>query len=198
MTTSATSSTSASVALPVWIRGLIAAAVAAVVNVVIRLIASAAGADMLVDARGTSTAVTPAAVLIATTLPIVLGGIFVWLVARRTPRAQVVFAWVGLILGVATIPVPLLSAPDIATGLSLAPMHVVAGAAWFSAMMLGQRRRAKGQKRLPCTRSETDRRGSSPQGFVEREPRSAPSGSKRLTPGVAAAAGRANLPLLPG
>jgi hypothetical protein len=140
MTTSTTSSTSAAVAPPVWIRGLIAAAAAAVVNVVIRLIASAAGADMLVDAQDTSTAVTPASVLIATTLPIVLGGVFVWLVARRTPRAQVVFAWVGLILGVATIPVPLLSAHDIATGLSLAPMHVVAGAAWFSVMMLGAKK----------------------------------------------------------
>jgi hypothetical protein len=134
MTTSPVSSTSAAVAPAVWIRGLIAAAVAAFVNVVIGLIASAAGADMLVDAQGTSTAVTPASVLIATTLPIVLGGVFVWLVARRTPRAQVVFAWVGLILGVVTIPVPLLSAHDIATGLSLASMHVVAGAAWFSAM----------------------------------------------------------------
>ena len=45
-----------------------------------------------------------------------------------------------LILGVATIPVPLLSAHDIATGLSLAPMHVVAGAAWFSVMMLGAKK----------------------------------------------------------
>ena len=126
MTISAASSTSAAVAPPVWVRGLTAAAVAAVVNVVICLIASAAVADMLVDAQGTSTAVTPAAVLIATTLPIVIGGVFVWLLARRTPRARVLFAWVGLILGVATIPVPLLSAQDIATGLSLAPMHVVA------------------------------------------------------------------------
>jgi hypothetical protein len=140
MTTSATSSTAAAVAPPVWIRGLIAAAAAAVVNVVISLIASAAGPDMRVGAQGTSTAVTPAAVLIATTLPIVLGGVFVWLLARRTPRAQVVFAWAGLILGVATIPVPLSSAQDIATGLSLASMHVVAGAAWFSAMMLGAKK----------------------------------------------------------
>jgi hypothetical protein len=60
MTTSAVSSTSAAVVPPVWIRGFIAAAVAAVVNVVIRLIASAAGADMVVDVQDTSTAVTPA------------------------------------------------------------------------------------------------------------------------------------------
>jgi hypothetical protein len=80
--------------------------------------------------------VTPATVLIATTLPVVLGAVVVWLSARRTPRAQVVSAWVGLILGVATIPVPLLSAHDLATGLSLASMHVVAGAAWFAAMTL--------------------------------------------------------------
>jgi hypothetical protein len=137
MTTAATSSTSAAVAPPVWIRALIAAAVAAVVNVVIRLIASAAGADMLVDAQGTSTAVTLASVLIATTLPIVLGGVVAWLSARRRPRARVGFAWVGLILSIATIPVPLLLAHGIATGLSLALMHVVAGAAWFSVMMLG-------------------------------------------------------------
>ncbi len=140
MTTSATSATSTTVAPPAWIRGLIAAAAAAVVNLVIRLLASAAGADMLVDAQGTATAVTPAAVFIATTLPIVLGAVVVGLLARRTPRARVVFAWVGLILGVATIPVPLLSAHDIATGLSLAPMHIVAGAVWFAAMMLGAKK----------------------------------------------------------
>jgi hypothetical protein len=140
MTTSATTSTAATVATPVWIRGLIAAAVAAVVNVVIHLIASAAGADMLVDTQGTAMAVTPAVVLIATVFPTALGGVVVWLLARRMPHARVVFAWAGLIVGVTTIAVPLLSAPAITTGLSLASMHIVAGAVWFSAMMLGAKK----------------------------------------------------------
>lgn len=129
------------IAPPIWSRGLIATAVAAVANAVVFLIGNAAGADMTVVMAGTTASVTLVTVLTATVLPLVLASIATWLLARRNRRLRTVLAWAGLAVAIATIPVPVLFAPQPATGWTLATMHLIAGLVWLGSMTIGTRRR---------------------------------------------------------
>lgn len=113
------------------VRITIAAAVAAVLNLAILWFGSAAGASLAVAAPEPINATT---VVLMTLAPLLLAGIVVWFLERR--YALRVFAgWAGLVFALVTIAGSVLAAADIATALMLASMHVVAGVAWFVALM---------------------------------------------------------------
>lgn len=78
--------------------------------------------------------VTAFAVVLATLVAFVIGGGVTWLVARRRPGFVSVAAWGGLALGLVSM-AALLNAHDLATGLSLAFMHVATAAAWVWALL---------------------------------------------------------------
>jgi len=82
---------------------------------------------MAVVTQGTEITVTPAIVVSATILPLTLAGVVTWLLTRWKAALRTALAWSGLAVGIGTIPVPLLSAPQTATGWTLATMHLIAG-----------------------------------------------------------------------
>ena len=92
--------------------------------------------------------VTPAIVLSATILSLTLAGVVTWLLTRWKAALRTALAWSGLAVGIGTIPVPLLSAPQTATGWTLATMHLIAGFTWFASMSINTRRpRAESRRR---------------------------------------------------
>ena len=115
---------------PVSIAVPIAAVAAAVVNVIVYFIGQAAGAALVAGGQP----VGVAQVIIATLVTFALGAGLLWLVARRHPDGARLLAWIGLGLGVVSVIAPLTMAADLATGLTLVPMHLVAGIAWFVAV----------------------------------------------------------------
>jgi hypothetical protein len=106
------------------------AALAVVVNAVIFLTVSVAGASMVVT-QSSEMPLTPVIVVIATAAPLVLAGVVTWFLARRWPIIRTIAAWAGLAVAVLSAPSPLMVSADLATGITLGVMHLVAGAAWF-------------------------------------------------------------------
>lgn len=104
--------------------------VAVVANLVVFAVASAAGASW--SANGQS--VNAVLVVIATVVPMVIGGVITVLLARRWTRAIMTMAWVGLAFAVISAPAPLFASDDAATKWALAAMHVVTGVVWFVAI----------------------------------------------------------------
>ncbi|SDH62184.1 DUF6069 family protein [Agrococcus jejuensis] len=132
----AATGTTASTASPtLLVRGLAAAGIATVVNVVLLLVATAAGAAMAVAMGGSTMVVGIAPVIVATILPLAIGAVVAWLLARRWPRTTKVLAWVGLVLAVASTFQPLTAATEPTSGVTLAIMHLVAGGSFFAALM---------------------------------------------------------------
>ena len=130
---------SRSIAPPIWARGLIAAAVGAVANMIVFLTGTRAGADMAVVTAGTQITVALPSVLIATTVPLALAGVATWFLTRWKAQLRIVLAWGGLAVAIATILVPLTSAPQTATGWTLGTMHIIAGLTWCAAMSIHTR-----------------------------------------------------------
>ncbi|BDZ64771.1 DUF6069 family protein [Agromyces mangrovi Wang et al. 2018] len=120
----------------IWLGALIAAGVAAALNVAVYALATSAGATMTVDMQGSPMTVTLGPVVGASIIPLVAAGLVAWPLARRWPMLRTWFAWAGLAFGVATVPMSLIATGDAVTGWSLASMHVIAGAAWFAALMI--------------------------------------------------------------
>lgn len=132
-----------------WRTVLPAAAVIAVGNVVVLGIGHLLGADMLV-ARSAGTAVTEVGVgpvLLMSVLPTVLGGLALWFVRRRGIRAWRAVGWLGLALGLVTVPMPFVVEASTGTSATLGAMHLVAGLAWFAAVhrTAGRGQRASGE-----------------------------------------------------
>lgn len=115
---------------PVTIAVPIAAAAAVAVNVVLLLIGRAAGASLVAGAQP----VGPVQVIIATLMGFALGTGLLWLVARRRPERARPLAWIGLAVAVVSVIAPLTMAADLATGMTLAGMHLTTGIAWFVAV----------------------------------------------------------------
>lgn len=128
--------------LSVWVRGLIAAAAALILDSVVYLIALANGASMIVDQGGQELALGYGGIVAAAVLPLALGGVIVWLLVRWKPVLWTWFAWIGLVFAVASSPASVVAAADTATGVSLATMQVIAGVVWFAALMIGRTRTA--------------------------------------------------------
>lgn len=70
------------------------------------------------------------AVALATLVAFAVGGLATWLGSRWRPGFQRFAAWAGLALGLVSM-APLLGAADLATGLSLGFMHLVAASLWL-------------------------------------------------------------------
>lgn len=109
---------------------------AAVLNLIAFGIGSVAGATWIANGQS----ITWILVIVATAIPVAVGWTITFLLARRWAKARAVMAWVGLIFGLVTVPAPILSTGDSATGWALASMHAITGIVWFVAVR--PRRRA--------------------------------------------------------
>ncbi|CAN5170973.1 hypothetical protein BH18ACT9_BH18ACT9_13100 [soil metagenome] len=119
-----------------WRTALLAAVATAVTNAVILGIAHLLGADMHVapTARATETEVGVGSVLLVSVAPMILGGMTLWLAAPRGIRPWRAVGWLGLALGLLTVPLPFAVRASAETSVSLSLMHVVAGVVWFAAI----------------------------------------------------------------
>ena len=107
-----------------------ATAAAIILNLLVYGVGSAVGATWLANGQ----TIAWFLVVVATVVPMAIGGLLTWLLSRRWAKAVSVMAWVGLVLGVITAPAPLLSSDNRPTALALAAMHVVTGVVWFIAV----------------------------------------------------------------
>ena len=68
-------------------------------------------------------------VVVMSVAPLLLGGLALALTRRWSPTSWRLLAWVGLVIGVVSM--PLFLDATAGTKLTLSPMHLVAGIAWF-------------------------------------------------------------------
>lgn len=130
-TTPATAAGAAVAARPFRLgRHAIFAVAAAAANALVFTIGSGAGASMSIDSPGYSQ-ITLALSIVATLAPLLIAGLVTWLIAGRRPGFRRIAQWLGLAVAVLSIISPFIVAMDTATAVSLAAMHVFAGAAWF-------------------------------------------------------------------
>jgi hypothetical protein len=113
------------------LRLVIAAAIALALNLAALAVGSLAGASLKVGAPAAIDWVSVTATTLGTML---VGGLITRLLARKWPRVRTWAAWGGLIFGLATMPMPLIAAADLTTGLTLASMHVFTSMAWLVAV----------------------------------------------------------------
>lgn len=110
-------------------RLLIATIVMIAINALAFFIGQGVGASMEAGAM----AVTIVQVIIATLVAFIVGAVVFLLAARFLPAFARALPWLGLAVGVLSAAAPLTMATDLATGLTLATMHVASGVAWFLA-----------------------------------------------------------------
>lgn len=109
-----------------------AAVVAVVVNVLVHTLARVAGVETVLTPPGAApVTVAPFAVVTMTLVPIVVGGAALVLFSRVSPASARALPWVGLLIGVGTVVMPLSMGGALGGRLVLAAMHVVTGIAWF-------------------------------------------------------------------
>lgn len=119
-----------------WRTALAAAAVIAAANLVVLGIGHLSGADMQVaqTAAAAPNQVGLGSVLLMSVAPAILGGLALQLAARRGVRAWRTVGWLGLALGLLTIPMPFTVQASAGTSVTLAGMHLVAGLVWLIAV----------------------------------------------------------------
>ena len=114
------------------------AAIAAIVNSIIFLIAKGADATMVVNQGGSQEIALP--MVFASTL---FGLVFAAFIASRIGKKSQGFLSkspvIGLVFGIVTAAAPFSASDDLKTALALASMHVVAGVTWY----LGAKRSTK-------------------------------------------------------
>lgn len=109
--------------------GLIAG-ISLVANLVVFAIAKLADVDFAITAPGQSEeTVTGVAVAVMSVATVVVGGIALLVTRRWAPRAWQVLAWVGLVVGIVTIPA--FAEAEAGTKVALGAMHVIVGGVWF-------------------------------------------------------------------
>lgn len=116
-----------------WRTTLVAGSVIAAANLVILAIGHLAGVDLQVaQAAGSpATEVGPGSVVVMSVVPAALGGLLLRLATSRGVRTWRTVGWLGLALGLLTVPMPFLVRASTATSLTLACMHVAAGVIWL-------------------------------------------------------------------
>lgn len=120
--------------------GLKAAVLSLVVNLAILALGRLAGADLLVTPPGADTSeVGPATVTFMTLGPLLVGTLALVVADRWGARGWRSLAWLGLVIAVVSAVMPVTVPASTATHLTLAPMHLVVGAAWFAAVRRGIR-----------------------------------------------------------
>lgn len=109
--------------------GLIAG-ISLVANLVVFAIAKLAGVDFAITAPGQSEeTVNGVAVGVMSVAAVVVGGVALLLTRRWAPRAWLVLAWVGLVIGIVTIPA--FADAEAGTKVALGSMHLIVGGVWF-------------------------------------------------------------------
>ena len=111
-------------------RFLVIVAIAAAANAALWFLGTALGAAMSVSMSGGQDIGWPQAI-IATAFPLALVGTVVWLITRRWSRVLPIVRTIGAVLAVASAAIPLFVAVDPQSAVTLAAMHLAAGAAWF-------------------------------------------------------------------
>ena len=104
--------------------------VAVVVNLIVYAVGSAAGATWIANGQ----TVNAVLVVVATIVPMLIGGAITWFLSRRWVKATATMAWVGLVFAVISVPGPLIGSDDAPTRFALAAMHVTTGIIWFFAV----------------------------------------------------------------
>lgn len=112
------------------VRLTVLTAVAALVNLIVFWIAGSAGASMAVT-QPMHQVIPALVVVLATVIPVGIGAVVTWFVARRWPGFRRLAAWVGLAIGVLSAPATFLVSADLPTAVALSIMHVMVGIAWF-------------------------------------------------------------------
>lgn len=119
-----------------WRTAVTAGLAISATNLVVLWLGHRLGADMQV-ARSTGevgTQVGVGSVVLMSLAPMILGWLALRLAARRGVRAWRGVAWLGLALGLLTVPMPVSVTATTGTSTTLASMHVVAGLVWFAAV----------------------------------------------------------------
>jgi hypothetical protein len=116
-----------------WPARALSAAVALTMNLIVLVIGSAAGADMLVQPPGADDATTvgPVSVILTTIVPIALATGLLVAMRNRAPAAWRALAATGLAVGVLSIVLPLLATASGSTKITLVAMHLITGGVWF-------------------------------------------------------------------
>lgn len=106
------------------------AAIAAVINSIIFLVAKATDATMIVNQGRTQEIVLPL-VLASTLLGLVVAAYITSRIGIKSQGFLAKSPIIGLVFGIVTAAAPFSASDDSKTALALASMHVVAGVTWF-------------------------------------------------------------------
>ncbi len=122
-----------------FIQVVIAALGAGYLNVIIFFIGIASGASMKVGSNPEKV-IGFDNILQFTWLPLLVLGLVVFLIGRAKKGIVKVAQWIGLIIAVVSMISPIMTAADVATGVTLSVIHVVTGVAWFFAVHYGNKK----------------------------------------------------------
>jgi len=122
-----------------FIQVVIAALGAGYLNVIIFFIGIASGASMKVGSNPEKV-IGFDHILQFTWLPLFFFGFIVFLIGRAKKGIIKVAQWVGLIIAVVSSVWAIMSATDVATGVTLTVIHIVTGVAWFFAVHYGNKK----------------------------------------------------------
>ena len=114
------------------------AAIAAIVNSIIFLIAKGADATMVVN-QGGSQEIALLMVFASTLLGLVVAAFIASRIGKKSQGFLSKSPIIGLVFGIVTAAAPFSASDDSKTALALASMHVVAGVTWY----LGSKRSIK-------------------------------------------------------
>ena len=106
------------------------AAIAAVINSIIFLVAKATDATMIVNQGRTQEIALPL-VLASSLLGLVVAAFITSRIGIKSQGFLAKSPIIGLVFGIATAAAPFSASDDSKTALALASMHVVAGVTWF-------------------------------------------------------------------
>ncbi|PVG80685.1 hypothetical protein DDE18_22050 [Nocardioides gansuensis] len=116
----------------------VALAAAVLGNLVVWGAARLLGADFhVVRPDGAAFTVGAGPVVVFTVGSIVVGGLALVVASRLSTRAWSALAWLGLAIGILTVPMPFTVTADLDTQLALVVMHLLTGLAWFVALRRG-------------------------------------------------------------
>jgi len=114
------------------------AAIAAILNSIIFLIAKGADATMVVNQGGSQEIALPM-VLASTLFGLVVAAFIVSRIGKKSQGFLSKSPIIGLVFGIVTAAAPFSASDDSKTALALASMHIVAGVTWY----LGAKRSIK-------------------------------------------------------
>jgi len=123
-----------------WQAGVLAAVIAAVLNVILYLLARALGTSFAVELPGQgATEVQIVGVIVLTVVPLLVATLVYGLLRRLTRQAFRVFLILAIVVFLILLVPPFTAARDLSTAVALILMHVVAAAAIISTLALFER-----------------------------------------------------------